>query len=153
MARPGSRAGSRAGEVAADQAVTLRLGWPVLATQLGEDDLDLGRCGHRLHAPDDLHRPHRVERVEEQVDLPAAAGLALGPAPVPVPFEAGLHPGPRLGGDVGTPVQDLGDRRHGNADLVRDFRDGDGASVGVWPETRHRRPTDGSESCGNSSIA
>jgi hypothetical protein len=97
-------------------------GGVVPAVELGEHDVHPGRAAGHLDAGDDLHRPGRVVLVQDQVELAVDGRRAPAAAPVAVPFQAGLDPGPGLLGDVGPTVQHLGDGGDGDPHLVGDGR-------------------------------
>src|SRR5690606_10274963 len=82
---------------------------------------------------DDLHGPLRAEPVEDEVDEAGACGRGgLAPTPVLVLLQRRLDPVTGRGGHVGAAVEHLRDRRHRQAELVRDRRDG-----GAWPRAGH----------------
>lgn len=105
-----------------EHAVQPLIRWQVRPVELGQDDLDPRGGGDGVDALDDLHRPHGVQLVEDEVDLPLERA-PLRTAAVLVPREAGLDAFPGVGRDVGPAVEDLGDRGHRDAELFGDGRD------------------------------
>src|SRR5690606_30959049 len=91
---------------AAGQRVVIGIGGLVaFRTELREHDPHAVLAGHPLDPANDLHSPHVLKLVEDELHHVTAVGPA-----VPVFVDQGLYAGTRARGHPGTAVDDFGHR-------------------------------------------
>jgi hypothetical protein len=88
-----------------------------------EHDLPVGAPGLGLGAPQHLHRPERVEAVDDHVDQPGPASRRPAATAVAALGDDLLHQLAGGPGDVGPPVEDLRDGRDRDTRLFGDLGD------------------------------
>ena len=127
--------GDDAHRPAGQRALDPALAGPATALHLGQDDGQLVAPGDPLDAAHDLQRPLALELVEDELQQLRPTRGADRPLVV-VPADDRLDPATGARRHVRPPVEDLRDRRRGDARLARDH--GEGRPVAASPAFRRR---------------